>query len=178
MNEYKTIINSEIHEKACDILIDNTDLYRALLRIKPNKKDKGITSRRRGIQKALYETGFVETFYQLVEKGCLIGLNFKYSPILDALSSRGYDFDGLFPPPHDLSYYRRSKNHDVFEFFANMFEAKVTGIYVRLENLIKYLPKSFEAFEELFSIFYDHIQQNKRFNNVKTRKVVIHDELQ
>ena len=77
-----------------------------------------------------------------------------------------------------IIWYKYSKNNAVYEFFANLFEAKVTSKHVQFDNLIKFLPKSFEAFEELFFIFYNHIQQNKRFTDVKTRKAIKYDELQ
>ena len=177
MDEYKTIINSNINDKAYDLLINNMSLYNELKNIKCDEKDKEVTKQRRRIQKRLYDIGFVETYYHLYDRKCFAILNLKYSPILDALSSK-YDFDGLFLDHHMFSYYKYSKNNAVYEFFANLFEAKVTSKHVQFDNLIKFLPKSFEAFEELFFIFYNHIQQNKRFTDVKTRKVIKYDELQ
>ena len=53
------------------------------------------------------------------------------------------------------------------EFFANVFEAKVTSKHQQFDSLMKFLPKTFNAFEELFAIVYDHIQNNKRFTDVK-----------
>ena len=177
MDEYKSIINSNINDKAYDLLINNMSLYNELKNIKCDEKDKEVTKQRRKIQKQLYEIGFVETYYHLYDRKCFAILNLKYSPILDALSSK-HDFDGLFLDHHMFSYYKYSKNNAVYEFFANLFEAKVTSKHVQFDNLIKFLPKSFEAFEELFFIFYNHIQQNKRFTDVKTRKVIKYDELQ
>lgn len=176
MNEYKTIINSNINDKAYDLLINNMSLYNKLENIKCKEKDKETTKQRRKIQKYLYEIGFVETYYHLYDRKCFACLNLKYSPILDALSSK-YDFDGLFLDHHLFSYYKLSKNNAVYEFFANLFEAKVTSKHVQFDNLIRFRPKSFEAFEELFDVFYNHIQQNKRFTDVKTRKAIIPDEL-
>lgn len=176
MNEYKTIINSSINDKAYDLLISNMSLYNKLESIECNKKDKETTKERRKIQKYLYEIGFVETYYLLYYRKCFASLNLKYSPILDALSSK-YDFDGLFLDHHPLSYYELSKNKAVYEFFANLFEAKVASKHTQFDNLIRFLPKSFEAFEELFDIFYNHIQQNKKFTDIKIRKAIVHDEL-
>ena len=177
MDEYKNIINSNINDKAYDLLINKMSWYKKLKNLKRNEESKDVTAQRRILQRFLYNTGFVETYYQLYDKKCFASLNLKYSPILDALSSK-YDFDGLFLDYHLFNYYKYSKNNDVYEFFANLFEAKVTSKHVQFDNLIKFLPKSFEAFEELFFIFYDHIQQNKRFTDIKIRKAIKNDELQ
>lgn len=177
MNEYKDIINSNIKENAYEILINNMPKYRELNSIRINLRDKEITSQTRKIHKELYKSEFVEVYYQLIEKKCYQILNTKYAPILDALSSK-FDFEGLCLSHHKNDYYKYSKYNAVYEFFANLFEAKVTSKHVQFDNLIKFLPKSFEAFEELFFIFYNHIQQNKRFTDVKTRKAIKYDELQ
>ncbi len=170
MNEYKDIINSNIKENAYEILIENMPKYRELNSIRINLKDKETTSKRRKIQKELYKSEFVEVYYQLIEKKCYQILNTKYSPILDALSSK-FDFEGLCLSHHKNDYYKYSKYNAVYEFFANAFEAKVTSKHCEFENLIKHLPKSFNAFEKLFVIFYDHIQNNKRFTDVELKKV-------
>ena len=169
MNEYKDIINSNIKESAYEILIKNMPLYRELNSIKINLRDKETTSKRRKIQKQLYKSEFVEVYYKLIEKKCYQILNTKYSPILDALSSK-YDFEGLCLSHHKNDYYKHSKYNAVYEFFANAFEAKVTSKHCEFDNLIKHLPKSFNAFERLFVIFYDHIQNNKRFTDVELKK--------
>ena len=169
MNEYKEIINSNINDKAYDLLMINMPIYQMLLNIKVNLDDKKITSKRRRLQSTLYESGFVDTYYLLYERKCFSVLNNKYSPILDALSSR-YDFSGLLLDHHEYDYYALSKGHEAREFFANVFEAKVTSKHVQFDNLIKLLPRSFNAFEELFDIFYSHIMNNKRFTDVRFRK--------
>lgn len=169
MNEYKDIINSNIKEGAYQILIENMPLYRELISININLRDKEITSKRRKIQKHLYKSEFVEIYYKLVEKKYYQILNAKYYPILDVLSSK-YDFEGLLLAHHENGYYKHSKYTPVYEFFANAFEAKVTFKDCEFDNLIKHLPKSFNAFERLFVIFYDHIQNNKRFTDVELKK--------
>ena len=169
MNEYKEIINSNINDKAYDILINNMPKYRELRSVEINSKDKETTLRRKKLQKELYESGFVETYYLLLKKKCFSILNTKYSPILDALSSK-YDFEHLCLAHHENTYYKCSKFRPVYEFFANVFAAKVTSKHQHFNNLIKLLPKSFNAFEKLFVIFYDRIQNNKRFLDVKLKK--------
>lgn len=169
MNEYKDIINSNINNDAYDVLINNMSKYRKLCSIDVDLKDKKTTQKRRKLQKELYESGFVETYYQLINKRCYSILNNKYSPILDALSSK-YNFEGLCLSHHNTEYYENSKYRPVYEFFANVFASKVTSKHQNFESLIKYLPKSFTAFEKLFVIFYDHIQNNKRFTDVELKK--------
>ena len=169
MNEYKDIINSNINKNAYDLLIKDIHKYRKLTSIEVNLQDKATTSIRRKIQKELYESGFVETYYQLITKKCYQILNTKYSPILDALASK-FDFGGLCLACHHNDYYKYSKYNAVYEFFANAFLAKVTSKHCEFENLIKHLPKSFNAFEKLFGIFYNHIQNNKRFTDVELKK--------
>ena len=171
MNEYKQIINSNINKDAYDILINNIDLYRRLLKLPVTEENK---KERKRIQKILYRNGFVEVYYQTLTKKCYSILNNKYSPILDSLSSQ-YDFDALFLDHHESSYYKSSKYKAVYEFFANVFAAKVTSQHTHFDNLIKHLPQSFSAFEKLFVIFYDHIQQNKRFNDVPVIKEIRHE---
>ena len=168
MDEYKNIINSNINDKAYDVLIENMPSYLELQNHKCNLQDKELTKKRRIIQSKLYESGFVETYYLLYQRKCFSILNNKYSPILDALSSK-YDFDGLFLDHHQYSYYQLSNKRPVQEFFANLFASKVTSKKSQFDYLITLLPKSYEAFEELFFIFYDHIQTNKRFIDVNKK---------
>ena len=167
MEEYKNILNSNINAQAYDIFVNNIDKYRKLQNIKVNLKDEGITSKRRSLQEELYKSGFVEVFHQLVNKNLVDILNNKYSPILDALSSK-YNLEYFGLSHHSLDYYQDDPESIYQEFFANCFEAKVTSNYQNFDNLIKYLPKSFAAFEKIFYIFYNHIQNDKRFNDVKT----------
>ena len=70
MNEYKKIINSNINEKAYDILMNNITKYRELRSIPINQKDKEVCNKRKKLQKELYESGFVETYYLLIKKKC------------------------------------------------------------------------------------------------------------
>ena len=168
MDEYKNIINSNINDDAYDILISHMDEYRLLCNIPINKVKVDIRNRK-FLQTKLYECGFVDAYYLLYAKKCYQILNDKYSPILDALSSK-YDFNGLNLDHHNMDYYNTCKHRATYEFFANAFMAKVTGKYQYIEHLIKLLPKSFEAFEELFDICYQHITNNKRFTDVKIRQ--------
>ena len=168
MDEFKHIINSTINEDAYDILQKNFPDYQNLLVL--SEKEKECRRARKYYHKKLLESGFVETYYQFVTKKCYSTLNKKYAPILDAISSK-YDLSGFFLDHHKLWYYTLNKERLTQEFFANMFAAKVTSKHVYYDNLIKYLPRSFNAFERLFVIFYDRIQNNKRFNNVRIKEV-------
>lgn len=165
MEEFKNIINSNINSGAYDLLVKEMPKYQLLLNFdyKNHKKTRQI------LQQELYKSGFVETYYQMVTKRCYSILNNKYSPILDALSSK-HDFSGLWLDHHDHFYYQVSKKRAVEEFFANMFEAKIMSKQLHFDNLIKYLPKSFNAFEQLFVIVYDHIQNNKRFTDLTLKR--------
>ena len=171
MNEYKQTINEHLGDNAYETIMDNIELYRKLKRYPLIKEYK---EKRKQIQATLYNNGFVETYYQLIKSKCYAEINNKYSPILDALSSQ-YDFDGLNLDHHKKFYYTLSKYNATYEFFANLFAAKVTSKHVYYDNLIKHLPKSFRAFEKLFVIFYDHIQNNKRFNDVELIKETKHE---
>ena len=166
MKEYQNIIASNINKHAYQILMANFDKYRELMEME-NKK---LIKHRKRLQKELYECGFVEVYYQLITKKCHAILNQKYGPILDALSAK-YNFSYFYLLHHDQEYYQLCKNRLVQEFFANLFAAKVTGKHVYIDNLIKYLPRSFNAFEKLFVIIYDHLQNNKRFTDVKIKEV-------
>ncbi len=164
--EYKDIINSNINSDAYDIIQKNIDLYRKLLELDyRSKEDK---PKRKAIQKILYENGFVETYYLLVTKRCYSILNDKYSPIIDALTSK-YDYTGLKLRGHDKEYYEYRKDRLADEFFANLFAAKVTGKEYCLSKIKQLLPESYEAFEMLFNIFYERIQKNKKFNDLSVR---------
>lgn len=170
MKEYKEVINATLKENAYDILFDNMPKYRELCAIEVDLQDKAATAKRRAIQQELYKSNFVETYYQLYQKNCYSVLNDKYGPILDALSSK-YNFEGLRLCHHKESYYKYDEYNPVYEFFANLFRAEVTSRHVYIDNLLKYLPKSFDAFEKLFAIAYSHIQNNKRFTDVELKKV-------
>lgn len=159
MEEYKNIINSTINADAYSIFINNLDTYKKLCEEREPRA-------RKKLQKELYENGFMEVYSQIYFKNCYSMLNLKYGPILDALSSK-YDFDHLFLSHHQPSYYQYTDEYrPTIEFFANVFRAKVTSQHTHYDNLIKYLPKSFDAFERLFVIIYDHFQNNKRFTDV------------
>ena len=164
MKEFENIINSNVSDNAFEILTNNYKLYAELM-----KTPLSETKKRKRIQKILLENGFVETYYQFIKKKCFSILNKKYGPILDALSAL-YNFDYFCLVHHEEGYYDNNEYLITEEFFANLFEAKVTSKHTFNDYLIKYLPRSFYAFEKLFVIFYDHIQNNKRFNDVKLKK--------
>ena len=162
MNEYKTIINSNIHEGSFYIIKNNIVKYELLCDLPINNRT---CAKRLVIQKELYDSGFVEAYYQLVTKKCFSILNTKYSPILDALSSK-YDIGFFWLDHHSRDYYFASKTRAVEEFFANVFAAKITSKQAYFDSLLQFLPKSFSAFESLFVLVYDHIQNNKRFTDL------------
>ena len=165
MNEYKNIINSTINDKAYSIFTKYLDTYKKLDNTPYENR-----SLRKKLQKELYESGFMEVYSQIYLKNCYQTLNNKYGPILDALSSK-YDFDYIFLSHHTPTYYSTLRDRPVTEFFANVFGAKVTSNHTQYDNLIKYLPKSFDAFEKLFVLFYDRLQNNKRFLDIPLIKL-------
>ena len=165
MDEYKTIINSSINENAFDILMNNIKKYRKLCSIPIHHS---FVSKRQKLQQELYESGFVEILYSIIDKRCFEIINDKYSPILDAISAK-YNLFGLGLSCHPQEYYQNDKRI-VEEFFANAFEAKVTSKYQHLNSLIKYLPKSFEAFDILFNLFYERLLSNRKFTDLKLKE--------
>ena len=158
MGAYARNIDSNIHKGAYETFITYLSLYKKLGDTKDSKE-------RKRIHKKLYESGFVEIYYQLIQKRCFDVVEQKYSPIMDALSSR-YDITHLYLRGHSIEYYSLNKQLLVQEFFANVFENKVTANHTRFDNLIKLMPKSFNAFERLFVMIYDHIMNNKRFTDL------------
>lgn len=169
MSEFKNIINSNINDKAYDILMNNMNLYNELCNLKVNSSDETVIQKRKEIHQQLYRSGFVHIYYLLHQRHCYEILNKKYPTLLDALSSK-YDFESFSLYYHPRSYYLTSNNRDVYEVFANVFNAKITSKHFELELIKHFLPKTYDAFDKLFYIFYDHIQQNKRFNDVKIKK--------
>ena len=169
IEEYKNIINSNINNQAFDILKNGMPLYEKLCKTPLNSKSIEVMKQRKRLHKELYESGFVEAYYLLVSKKCYSILNSKYGPVLDALSSK-YRFDEMWLEHHPEEYYRNSKYRPVQEFFANLFMAKTTSKHTYFDNLIRFLPESFSAFESLFVMFYDHIQNNKRFTDVELKE--------
>lgn len=169
MKEYRNIIEANINKEAYQTLMDGFPIYQVLMDISPYSNDPMTVSERKHLQEQLYKQGFVEAYYQLVTKKCYSILNQKYGPILDALSSK-YNFDYFYLMHHPQYYYDQAGSLLAEEFFANVFNAKVTSKHVYYDNLIKYMPRSFNAFEKLFVIFYDHLQNNKRFNDVPLKK--------
>ncbi len=174
MNEYQSVIASTINPQAYETFIHNIHLYNELKTTPINFDNKEITMRRKYIQKKLYESGFVDVYYQLHQKNYLSIMNQKYLPILDALSSK-YDFSALLLSHHTLEYYRQSKTRPALEFFANLFNLKVTSNRYTLECSRTFLPQSFLAFEELFQVFYDYLIHHKKLNTIQLRKA--NDEL-
>ena len=164
MEEFKFIVNKNIQPDAYDILVNNIEIYKTLAKTKDPEE-------RRRIQKLLYECGFVEVYYQLYTKKWYQLLNEKYAPIIDAISAK-VELNSLFLMGHTVEYYRLYKSRGVQEFFANLFEAKVTSEHVTFKELKRLLPESFAGFEELFYIFYDRLQNNKRFTDVGIRRIV------
>ena len=159
MNEYRNSIDSNIYKGAFDIFINNMPTYLSLRKEKDHKV-------RKRIQKKLYECGFVEVYYQINTKKCFKVLEQNYVAILDALSSK-YDTQCLKLVGHSLEYYKFSKEMPTQEFFANVFADKITGNHNRYDHLIELMPQSFDAFEKLFVVIYDRIQNNKRFTDLK-----------
>ena len=171
MSEYKQIITDNINEKAYDILMKYMPLYNDLRIYEVDPKNDYCVNKRR-IHRILYNSGFVEAYYLLYTRQCAKILNNKYSPILDALSSR-YNLDGHLLDHHQHLYYELTDDsRPVSELFANLFEAKVTNKHVQFDELKKFLPKSFEGFEELFNLFYERFMANKRFTSVKRKEAI------
>ena len=171
MKEYKIVIDTNVPDLVSDIIMDNISLYLELRNLKENPRDKEVTKKRKIIQNQLYRSGFVDAYYRLhhMNKRFFSDFMERYYSVLDALSSK-YDLKVFFLQYHTLSYYESSRTRPVQEFFANVFNAKVTAKDIEYEGLIKFFPQSLAAFEELFAIFYDHIQHNKPFTSVRTRK--------
>ena len=158
MGAYARNIDSNIYKGAYDIFTKYFPLYRKLsILITPEQ--------RRKVHKELYESGFVEIYYQLVNKKCYSVVEQKYAPIMDALSSK-HDITNLYLRGHSIEYYKINKELLVQEFFAHAFSDKVTANHTRFDSLIKLMPKSFNAFERLFVLIYDHIMNNKRFTDM------------
>jgi len=166
MNEYEAIITANIDENTFALIRDNIEKYRELKSIKIDKKNKETTAKRRALQKTLYECNFVETYFNIHEQYYFKEFNNKYAPILDALSSK-YDLSHIFLAHHKKEYYDLSMFLPVQEFFANAFRDKVTANEESIANLKKYLPASYAAFENLFYMFYDRLQNNKKFTDVE-----------
>ena len=111
----------------------------------------------------------MEVYYQLFTKKWYSLLDEKYGPVVDAISSKK-DLKELFLTCHTVDYYNINDSRAVEEFYANLFAAKVTSEHVKFKELRRLLPESFAAFEELFYMFYDRIQNNKRFTDVAIRR--------
>ena len=158
MEEYASNVDSNICKGAYETFVKYLPLY-----VKLDNTSK--TLERMAIHKELYESGFVEIYYQIIKKKCFEIVEQKYSPIMDALSSK-YDISYHYLRGHSIEYYNLNKELLVQEFFANLFKEKVTGNHTRFDSLIKLMPKSFNAFERLFVIIYDHIMNNKKFNDM------------
>lgn len=94
---------------------------------------------------------------------------------MDALSSM-YDITGLYLMGHALEYYKRYSARAVQEFFANVFADKILGNHTRYDNLIKLMPRSFDAFEKLFFTIYERIQNNKRFTDLPIKDTYLDEE--
>ena len=161
MDEFAFILNTNIQENAFNILMLNMNTYKRLLATKDRFK-------RRELQKKLYESGFVEIYYQLYTKGWYKLIQEKYGPVIDAMSSR-VELKHYFLVCHTVEYYKQNKAIAVEEFFANLFAEKVTSEHVAFKELKRLLPESFAAFEELFYIFYDRLMNNKRFTDVSIK---------
>lgn len=169
MNEYKEIVTQKVDDKAFDIMMSNIDLYRELGHYPVHSNESHIKRHRREIHQKLEEEGFVEAYYQILIKDCAKPINEKYSPILDVLSSK-YDLSDLFLDHHSFDYYYSNHYRPIQELFAGLFAAKVCSSYSYLDSVKTILPKTFNAFERLFVMFYDHIQNNKRFTDVKIKE--------
>ena len=168
ISEYKEAIASALGQEAVDILWEHKGLYGELRSIPVNLEDRYTTAERQSIQDQLYECGFVETLYQVYQGGYFAEINRKYSPILDALSSR-HDFSGQLLSHHKYDYYQEDPENVGMEFFANLFAMKVQDDGT-IESMLKvYLPASLAAFEELFSLIMDHILGDKPFDDVRLR---------
>ena len=169
MDEYRLNIDANIHKGAYDIFINNMPKYLTLCDTEEPKL-------RKKLQKELYECGFVEVYYQINTRKCFKVLEQKYVPIMDALSSM-YDITGLYLMGHDLEYYKRYSARAVQEFFANVFADKILGNHTRYDNLIKLMPRSFDAFEKLFFMIYERIQNNKRFTDLPIKDTYLDEEV-
>ena len=154
-DKYKKIIDETLGEKSFDILMNNFYKYQKLCNTDSNDH---ITRWR--LQDELYEAGFVDTYYELSCNDYLKEFGESIIPVADALSSK-YKLQGYYLPYHDYDYYQIGNFHLGSEFFANMFDYKISNYSIYYEDIKKYLPRSFEAFDLLFDIVYDFLMKNK-----------------
>ena len=163
MSEYAQSIDTNIYKGAFDIFMNNMPKYLELGKIEAPKK-------RHQLQQELYKCGFVEVYYQMHTKKCFQVLEQKYIPILDALSSI-YDVTGLILTGHEINYFKMNKKLPTEEFFANVFADKIMANHTRYDSLIKLMPRSFAAFEKLFALIYERIQNGKKFTDLELKPV-------
>ena len=169
LNEYKKIIEKNLNKKCFEILSLNFYKYQKLKSLKCNKRNKNVLFQRKLIHKDLYKSGFVEAYYEVVTKKLYKVMNDRFSPLLDALSSK-YDFKESFLDHHELDYYKEDKYNSTYEMFANLFVSKTTYSKTDYEFLNKLLPKTNEAFSKLFDILYSKIMKNESFDDCEIRR--------
>ena len=123
------------------------------------------------IMKVLEKSGYVEDF---IDAHLLDGahqFNVRNYPLIDAVGVY-HDLSLLGFVYHTKSYYQY-KSKISGEIFANLFAAKMLDETLTLDTFEEYMPETYKAFNELWSVINDYYLLNKPVDKDKLVENII-----
>lgn len=160
---YWNLSEQRIGKRPTDIIRRYLPLYQLLFR----PKNKGVSqeefaSARRSVHKALDRVDFVDAYCRLYEARVSESTQAYFGPITDSLTSLYDGIGELGLRGHYQDYYQYAPR-TVSEFFANLFATELLSDRKVEEYLLRFFPRSMEAFQKLFGQVYNHFVSGEKF---------------
>lgn len=187
MDEFHHLLNGIVSKKQLEKIQKYLSLHQELYKLNqelPNRnypwaikdfmKENNISQewlekkykRKDEIMAFLTKYGYVDAFLEIRASNSAEQFNKIYYPIIDALSVH-YDIGLLGFCYHPRRYYE-NKSSISDEMFANLFEAKMLGQDMTLENFKGFLPKTYALFEKAFQIIKDYYSYDLGITSITT----------
>lgn len=169
MNEFKSVVvkgvglekynnvlkHNKLHNEFCmlDQLIREQKIKDAAeLETKMKRRDQ--------LMRWFDKHGYIEDFIDIILLNSAYKFNLQNYPLIDAVGAY-HDLSLLGFVHHSKEYWGSSENISA-EIFANLFSAKMLDETLTLDTFEKFMPQTYEAFNELYSIILHRFLQLKK----------------
>ena len=161
---YWNLSERRIGKRPTDIIRRYLPLYQLLFQ----PKNKGVSreefaSARRSVHKTLDRVDFVDAYCRLYEARVSESTEAYFGPIIDSLTSLYDGIGELRLRGHYQDYYQYAPQ-TVSEFFANLFSAELLSDREVEGYLLRFFPRSMDAFQKLFDQVYHHFVNGKKYS--------------
>ena len=175
MSGFKSVVIKEVGEEKYNNVIKHLRLHSefrqldAMLKGKDHIEYANAFKKRDKLMHWLEKHGYIEDFIDVILLNGAYKFNIQNYPLIDAVGAF-HDLSILGFVYHTFEYYKYRLNI-ASEMFANLFSAKVLDETLTLDTFESFMPKSFKAFNEIFSVIEEQVLQPKK--KKKAQKFVL-----